>query len=158
MDEYQNYESAMNALREAQKILGKSSVTSESSRSRELSTKIEALEEFVSIQKAAESNPQAVVQLESLLRSSYSGLLKPRNIYSALFKVQVQHQLDSEALQTLDVMKSTVPRFMEYLDRETVKKFCIKCNISPDIYLSNEGNEADDMQDEIKEVIKREKK
>ena len=155
VDEFQNYESALNALREAQKVLSKTSETSQSSsRRRDLASMIDSLEKFIGILQSAASNPQAITELQGLI-GSYTGLLKPGNVYSAIFKLQALHQLNSEALATLDVMKSTVPRFVEYVDRDTVTQLCLKCNISPDVYLRQPGYEGEEVQDEIREVIRR---
>ena len=155
MDEYQNYESALNALTEAFKILSKTSGPNQSVKSKEISTKIESLEKFISLRLAAAASPQGISQFENLLRSPFMGIIKPKNVYSALFQIQFDHQMDSEALQTLNMMKSSVPNFVDYLNRDTVIRLCNKCNIPPDVYLRQEENDGDDNPEEIREIIRR---
>ena len=134
----------------------KTSESSQSTRSKTLSMKMAFLEQFINITQMASANLQGIVQFESILNSSSMnlGILKPGNVYSAIFQLYVDHQLQSEALQTLNGMKATIPNFMNYLDVDTVSQLCLIQNVSPTLYL-NQGdqNGEENSAEDIKEII-----
>ena len=134
----------------------KTSESSQSTRSKTLSMKMAFLEQFINITQMASANLQGIVQFESILNSSSMnlGILKPGNVYSAIFQLYVDHQLQSEALQTLNGMKATIPNFMNYLNADTVSQLCLIQNVSPTLYL-NQGdqNGEENSAEDIKEII-----
>jgi hypothetical protein len=81
------------------------------------------------------------------------GILKPGNVYSAIFQLYVDHQLQSEALQTLNGMKATIPNFMNYLDADTVSQLCLMQNVSPTLYLNQDDQNGEENSEDIKEII-----
>lgn len=146
IDEYQNYESALNALKEAQKI---QSNVSSSVQSDMIEARIAFLEKFINLKEMANLNPvEGVVQLEALLEAPdfQLGGLKAGNIYSSIFNIQLHHDLNEEALQTLKSMSVIVPNFMQYLDRESVSTLCHNMGQSPNAFFnhSSESNNEND--------------
>jgi len=134
IDEYQNYESALNALKEAQKIQSK---TPENNQPNNLEAKLTLLEKIINLKVGANSNPkEGVAQLEALLKSSdlQLGIIQEGNIYALIFNIQLQHKLDEEAQKTLNAMKQNTPNFIQYLDQETLS------TLSPD----SQSNEVSD--------------
>merc|ERR1712071_248395 len=134
IDEYQNYESALNALKEAQKIQSK---TPENNQPNNLEAKLTLLEKTINLKVGANSNPkEGVAQLEALLKSSdlQLGIIQEGNIYALIFNIQLQHPMDEEAQKTLNAMKQNTPNFIQYLDQETLS------TLSPD----SQSNEVSD--------------
>lgn len=133
----------------------KTSESSQSTRSKTLSMKMAFLEQFINITQMASANVQGIVQFESILNSSSMnlGILKPGNVYSAIFQLYVDHQLQSEALQTLNGMKATIPNFMNYLDADTVSQLCLMQNVSPTLYLNQDDQNGEENSEDIKEII-----
>jgi hypothetical protein len=133
----------------------KTSESSQSTRSKTLSMKMAFLEQFINITQMASANLQGIVQFESILNSSSMnlGILKPGNVYSAIFQLYVDHQLQSEALQTLNGMKATIPNFMNYLDADTVSQLCLMQNVSPTLYLNQDDQNGEENSEDIKEII-----
>ena len=117
--------------------------------------KMAYLEQFINIRQMSETNPKAIAQFESILSSPNLdlGILKLGNIYSTIFQLYVDHQLHSEALQTLNGMKATIPKFMNYLDSDSVTKLCLILNVSPALYLQQDSQDRDENQEDIREVI-----
>lgn len=113
------------------------------------------LEQFLNIRQMSVTNPQAIAQFEGILGSPNLdlGILKPGNIYSTIFQLYVDHELHSEAFQTLNGMKETIPNFMNYLDSETVSKLCLSLNVSPALYLKQDNQDGDENPEDIREVI-----
>ena len=142
IDEYQNYESALNALKEAQKIQSSNSSST-------IEAKKAFLEKFLETKESADLNPlEGIVKLEALLKASdlQLGILRAGNIYSSIFNVQLQHHFYEEALQTLKSMSSSIPNFMQYLDRESVTSLCHTRGLSPNSFLtqSTENNDENE--------------
>lgn len=117
--------------------------------------KMAFLEQFINITQMASANVQGIVQFESILNSSSMnlGILKPGNVYSAIFQLYVDHQLQSEALQTLNGMKATIPNFMNYLNADTVSQLCLIQNVSPTLYLNQDDQNGEENSEDIKEII-----
>lgn len=114
------------------------------------------LEQFISIRQISVTNPKEIAQFESILNSPSLelGILKPGNVYSTIFQLYVDHNLHSEALQTLNGMKTVIPNFMHYLDSEIVTKLCLILNISPAPYLNQDVHDKEENSEDIREVIR----
>lgn len=156
VDEYQNYENALNALKEAQKIISKSPQSSQTSKSQKLAMKLAFLSQFIDLRQMSKADPKNIPQFESLLRSPNLdlGILKPGNIYSTVFQLYFDHQMFSEALQTLNGMKTILPNFMNYLDPNTVAKLCSALHIPPELFIKKNTQDGDENSEDIREVIK----
>lgn len=156
MDEYHNYQSALNALKETQKVLTKSSGRDQSARIKTVNSKMEFLEHFLSLCQVSASNPEIISQFDGLLRSHAMelGILKPGHIYAAIFKLQMEHKLYQEALNTLNMMKSQVSNVLAFLNSSEIASLCTTLNIPTDVYLRNNLFEEGDTSDEIAEVIR----
>ena len=145
----------MNALKEAHKIMSKTPESSQSTRSKAIHLKMAFLEQFINIRKMSATNLQEISQFENILQSSSMdlGILKPGNVYSAIFQLYVDNQLHNEALQTLNGMKAIVPKFMNYLDTDTVSRLCLIQNVSPTLYLEKDNQNGEENSEDIKEII-----
>jgi hypothetical protein len=103
------------------------------------------------------NNIAEVSQLEDLLKSPdmEMDIIRPANIYSSVFDIQVKHKAFKDAIETLERMKISVPHFTSYLDKDAVLVACQAQKISFDQYLRTNIPDADmDQQEEIKEFIK----
>jgi hypothetical protein len=145
----------MNALKEAHKIMSKTPESSQSTRSKALYMKMAFLEQFINIRKMSATNLQGISQFVSILQSSSMdlGILKPGNVYSAIFQLYVDHQMHNEALQTLNGMKATVPKFMNYLDPDMVSQLCLIQNVSSTLYLEQGNQNGEENSEDIREII-----
>ena len=143
-------------MREAQKVASKNSDTNQSTKARVLLVKIDFLEQFTRLCHECQADPKKIVQLESLLKSSSLelGILKPANIYSAVYHLQMEHKMSREALATLNAMKATIPSYMNYLNYESVSQLCSMMNIPPSTYITQAVNdEEENNTEEIRERI-----
>lgn len=156
MDEYHNYPSALNALKEAKKVLTKSSGRDQSTRIKTVTSKIEFLEHFLSLSQVSASNPEIISQFNGLLKSHTMelGILKPGDVCAAMFQLQRQHKLNQDALNTLNLLKSLVPNILSYVNSAEVVSLCSVLNIPPDVYLRDDLLEDGDTSEEIAEVIR----
>jgi len=144
IDEYQNYESALNALKEAQKIRTSSSSTTQPDT---IEAKRAFLEKFINLKESVNLNPvESVAQLEALVKATdfQLGMLRAGHIYSSIFNIQFKHGFNEEALKTLKSMSSTVPNFMQYLDRESVSVLCNNMGLSPSTFFNHKAESNDD--------------
>ncbi|KZS12398.1 Intraflagellar transport protein 140 [Daphnia magna] len=159
VDEYQSYDNAMNALKEAHKIVSKTPENNQSTKSNVLAMKMAFLEQFINIKQMSATNSQVIPQFESILSSPGMdlGILRPGNVYATIFQLYVDHQMHNEALQTLDGMKTTIPNFMTYLDRGTVSKLCFTLNLSPTLYLKQDFQDEEENPEDITEIISQRK-
>ena len=82
------------------------------------------------------------------------GILKPGDIYAAMFQLQCQHKLNQEALNTLNLLKSLVPNLLTYVNSVEVVSLCTALNIPSNVYLRNNLHEDGDTSEEIAEVIR----
>lgn len=149
----------MNALKEAHKIVSKTPENNQSTKSNVLAMKMAFLEQFINIKQMSATNSQVIPQFESILSSPGMdlGILRPGNVYATIFQLYVDHQMHNEALQTLDGMKTTIPNFMTYLDRDTVSKLCFTLNLSPTLYLKQDFQDEEENPEDITEIINQRK-
>lgn len=159
MDEYQSYDNAMNALKEAHKVASKIPENNQSTKSKMLATKMAFLEQFINIKQMSATNSQVIPQFESILNSPDLdlGILKPGNVYATIFQLYIDHQMHNEALQTLNGMKTTIPNFMSYLDGGTVSNLCLTLNLSSTLYLKQDVQDGEENPEDITEIINQRK-
>lgn len=133
IDEYQNYDSALNALREAHKSLSRTS--EHSVKALTLVRKMELLNKFILV--LTEGGPQAVVELGGFFNSPDMelGIIKAGNVYSAVIDIQMKAQAYSQALETMNLMLSSGTNIERFVNREKILHICKNLNVPSKPYI-----------------------
>ncbi|XP_054719898.1 intraflagellar transport protein 140 homolog [Uloborus diversus] len=111
IDEYQNYEKALEALTEAYKCQAKNSGSSNSDKLQTLKSKIEIISKFVEIRHLYESNPEdAVKECRDLLHlENVEAAVRRGDIYGFLVEHFCSRENYKVAYSILEQMQSTLP-------------------------------------------------
>ncbi|GBM15541.1 Intraflagellar transport protein 140 [Araneus ventricosus] len=111
IDEYQNYEKALEALTEAYKSLSKAPGSANSEKLENMKMKIETVKKFVDIRQLYESNPEdAVKQCRDLLHlENVDAAVRKGDIYGFLIEHFCSHENYKVAYSILEQMQNTMP-------------------------------------------------
>lgn len=152
IDEYQNYEKALDALSEAYKCLSKSSNSSASEKTQILKNKIEIVKKFVGIRQLYETNPEeAIKQCRDLLHlDNVDVAVRRGDIYGFLVEHFCSQENYKVAYSIIEQMQDTLPgiNLPYYIKVENLKSIYKALDLKPNIQASSMEEKKDDISDE----------
>jgi intraflagellar transport protein 140 len=167
IDEYQSYDKALNALKEAQRYLNKARMKDrdeQESRLHQLQTKIVLIERFVSIRALAESEPGEMLNLaQALLREpDVEQALQVGDVYGVMIEQLASAQKFQEAYETMKEMRVRIPNvnIAYYVNLQTIEAIETTLGISKghgrgaeEGHQQSEGADLDGDDDGIEEDV-----
>ncbi|GFW92353.1 intraflagellar transport protein 140 homolog [Trichonephila clavipes] len=137
IDEYQNYEKALDALTEAYKSFSKVPNSANSEKLENLKLKIETVKKFVDIRQLYESNPEdAVKQCRDLLHlDNIDAAVRKGDIYGFLIEHFCSHENYKVAYSILEQMQNTMPdvNLPYYIKVDNLKAIYKALDLKPNI-------------------------
>eukprot|EP01119_Soliformovum_irregulare_P022911 TRINITY_DN7918_c0_g1_i2.p1 TRINITY_DN7918_c0_g1~~TRINITY_DN7918_c0_g1_i2.p1 ORF type:complete len:457 (-),score=173.72 TRINITY_DN7918_c0_g1_i2:122-1492(-) len=153
IEEYNNYDKAVGALKESAKYLAKSTMPTRDSKLNTLKRKIQVMEDFVGAKKVAGSNPEEAIKLctQLLELRDIEDSVKRGDINSLLVEIFYAAQQFQEAFALVQKMKEQGN--LEYLDKDMVVDLYRRLNQPLDFNVADEPdhghNDEDDIQDDV---------
>ena len=122
IDEYRDYEKAVDALREALTHLSKARVTGKEARMAALSQKVEHVEAFVNARKMVKSDPQQMVREchELLGQPEVESAIRVGDVYALMVEWYYSQQQMDQAYALIEKMRARGIILSPYLDSEMV--------------------------------------
>jgi len=114
IDDYQSYDKAVHALREAHKYLTKSKMKDfdeQEQRVHALTTKISLIERFLSIKQLADTNPEEMLQqAHALLKEpEVEAALQIGDVYGTMIEYLASAEQWPQAYETIQTMEQRIP-------------------------------------------------
>lgn len=156
MDEYQNFEKALGALRESQKYLNKARIPDKDQKLAALNQRIHLLEQFTKARKIVKSDPEEMIKIcrQLIDEPDIETALRIGDVFALLIEYFFNQQQNDQAYQYLEKMRVRVPNLGYYVSQEMVQAICTA--VGAEAPIVNDAAPAEDAEpnpDEVGEEI-----